>query len=97
MNELPNLILAPGMSLVVHPDGRQEVVQSSEPLSKTVSFRVSTSEYVAMLPFFEAFPDARQTTAIRWLLAHPEVRLVMAQRVADSRIPAPSPSVDTSP
>lgn len=49
-------------------------------LSHTVAFRVTDSEYLELLPFFEAF-EGQASPAIRWLLTHPDVEKAMAEAV----------------
>lgn len=76
-----NIILPPGFVLIDNPDGTQEVVAMGERLNKTVAFRVTASEYMALLPFFEAFPGGRGSVALRWLVSQPEVMDVIRRKV----------------
>lgn len=92
-----NLILPPGHRAETRPDGVIEVVATNEAMTRTLAFRMEPSRFVALMPFFDSFPDGSYAHALRWLLEHPEVKLVMAQRVADSRQhvatgPSPTPS-----
>jgi hypothetical protein len=39
-------------------------------MKRTVAFRLTTAEYLTLLPFFEAYGQA--SGAMRWLLSQPE-------------------------
>lgn len=55
-----------------------------EHLTHTIAFRVSPSEYLDLLPFFEAFETHLGSEALRWLVRHPGVRQVMSDRVTEA-------------
>lgn len=92
MTDSPQITVPPGYDLVHNNDGSVMVVRSNEALSRTLAFRVKPSRYVEMLPFIDSFPKGSITMAMHWLLDHPEVKLAMAQRVAETRQPAVPPS-----
>lgn len=50
-------------------------------LTHTLAFRITPSEYLELLPFFETFET--QGEGFRWLLSRPEVQELMARRVAE--------------
>ena len=84
----PDIKVPYGHTIVVGEDGAIEVVATGERLTKTIAFRVTATEQVALLPFFESFPNGSMTTAMRWLLDQPTIKAEMAARVAASRIHA---------
>lgn len=84
----PDTILPPGHSIVTRPDGTIEVVADGERLTKTIAFRVTPTEFVALQPFIDTFPNGAVTTAMRWLIQQPAVKEEMRRQVAASRTPA---------
>lgn len=80
MNDIPTIKLPPGMTLRETPTG-YEVVASREPMTKTVAFRLSTSEYTRVMALVECFPDKSWGAAMRWLLDDDRVKAVMAERI----------------
>lgn len=62
-------------------NGCGSVANMNEHLTHTIAFRVSPSEYLDLLPFFESFETRGGSEALRWLVRHPEVRQVMAEQV----------------
>lgn len=75
-----NITLPPGFRLVETPTG-MVVEPDGERLTHTVAFRLTPSEYLELLSFFEVFSGGRGSEALRWLLAQPEVRDVITRRV----------------
>lgn len=84
----PDIKVPYGHTILVGEDGAIEVVATGERLTKTIAFRVTVTEFVALMPFFESFPNGSMTTAMRWLLDQPAIKAEMAARVAASRIHA---------
>lgn len=78
----PNVSLPPGFNMVETSPGVWQVIPTGERLTKTVAFRLTPSEYLSMLPFFEVFPDGQQSLALRWLMTQPEVQELISARVA---------------
>lgn len=58
---------------------------NKERLSHTVAFRLTPSEYLKVLPFFESFDGGKGSNALRWLLDQPEVLRLMRDRVEASQ------------
>lgn len=56
---------------------------TDNPKSHCVSWRMTAEEHAFLLPLFAAFPDRRPSTAMRWLLNHPEVRSVMVAKMRE--------------
>jgi len=83
VTDIPTIKLPPGMTLRETPTG-YEVVASREPMTKTVAFRLSTSEYTRVMVLVECFPDKSWGAAMRWLLDDDRVKAVMAERIASS-------------
>lgn len=79
------LRVPPGFKVVEAPDGTVEVVKGDERLSRTVSFRLTPSEYVELMPFIDTFTNGSVTEAFRWLMADPAVKSAMTRRVQSSR------------
>lgn len=52
-----------------------------ERLTHTVAFRLTPSEYLRVLPFFESFDGGKGSDALRWLLSHEQVQALMRERV----------------
>ena len=75
--------LPPGFRLVETPGGFT-LERSDEKLTHTVAFRLTPSEYLDILPFFEVFSGGRGSEALRWLLQQDEVRDVISRRVRQS-------------
>ena len=50
-------------------------------LTHTLAFRVTPTEYLNLLPFFETFET--QGEGFRWLLNQPETQALMVRRVAE--------------
>lgn len=73
MSSKPSFVIPPGMKLV--PDGQ---------LSHHVTFRVDADLGEFLLSFRDTFQPAQWATSFRWLLAHPEVREIMRQRIEES-------------
>lgn len=80
MSDIPTIKLPPGMTLRETSTG-YEVVASREPMTKTVAFRLSTSEYARVMSLVECFPDKSWGAAMRWLLDDDRVKAVMADRI----------------
>jgi len=76
----PNIKLPPGMSLRETENGF-EVYVNKEPLTKTVAFRLTASDYVAAMSLVECFPDKSWGAAMRWLLQDATVRAVINERI----------------
>lgn len=55
----------------------------------TVAFRLTDSEYLELLPFFEAC-QGQPTLAMRWLLSQPETRELMRLAVAEATATRPA-------
>lgn len=90
--------LPPGFVLQQLSDGTFEVVANREPLRRTMSFRVTSSEYASILPYVLTFPDSSVSTSMRTLLADPRVREVMAERVQNvTRRHIPESHVEPTP
>jgi len=81
MNDIPSIKLPAGMTLRETPTG-YEVVASREPMTKTVAFRLSTSEYSRIMALVECFPDKSWGAAMRWLLDDDRVKAIMAERIS---------------
>lgn len=77
--EQPDIRLPTGFEWAYSPGG-WEVVRSAEKMSKTVAFRVPTSTYAEMVALVGTFGGWGE--ALRWLLGHPDVRRVIAERLA---------------
>lgn len=58
-----------------------QVIPTGERLTKTVAFRLTPSEYLELLPFFEVFPGSKGSLALRWLMNQPEVQGLISARV----------------
>ena len=84
----PNVSLPPGFDMVETSPGVYQVVPTGERLTRTVAFRVPPSEYMGLLPFFEAFPGSRGSVALRWLINQPEVQAIMRTRVEAGEVRA---------
>ena len=94
--EKPNIVLLPGQELI-QDGGSWRVVERVERQTRTVSFRVTDSEYAAIIPFIDTFENASQ--AFRHLLfGEAAVRDLMRARVAGASRPAAArpPSPPTS-
>lgn len=83
MSNIPSIKLPAGMTLRETPTG-YEVIASREPMTKTVAFRLSTSEYSRIMALVECFPDKSWGAAMRWLLEDDRVKTVMAERIAQA-------------
>ena len=83
MNDIPTIKLPPGMSLRETATG-YEVIASKEPMTKTVAFRLTTSEYSRIMALVECFPDKSWGAAMRWLLDDDTVKTVINERIAQS-------------
>jgi hypothetical protein len=57
---------------------------ATEPYTHTVAFRLTTSQRLELLPFFESCGGGSE--AMRWLLSQPEVQKVMQARVDAERV-----------
>lgn len=84
MSDAPTIKLPPGMLLREDGAGGYEVVNSKEPMSKTVAFRMTPSNYTIMLNLMETFPERSWGAAFRWLLNHDTVTDVIANRISSS-------------
>lgn len=51
-----------------------------EKLSHTVAFRVTSAEFLELLPFFEVF-DGQNSVALRWLLTQEQTKETMRAAV----------------
>lgn len=56
---------------------------TESPKSHCVSWRMDADEYARLQPFFAAFPDRRMATGMRWLMDHPDVRKIMADKMRE--------------
>lgn len=54
-------------------------------MKRTVAFRLTTSEYLELLPFFEAF--GQSSGALRWLLSQPETQALIRRAVEEQTAP----------
>jgi hypothetical protein len=52
----------------------------AEPLRHTVAFRLRTTEYLDLIPFFEAFGGSG-SAAFRWLLSQEETKAAIQRAV----------------
>lgn len=82
----PQIVLPPGYHMVTKQDGTTAVEPTGEVLTRTVAWRVTPTDYADLKVFFETFPNGSVAQAMRFLMDHPEVRAVMASRVAASRV-----------
>lgn len=54
------------------------------PKAHTISWRVESDDYAGVyLPFFAAFGDRKASTAMRWLMERPEVRMVINAKIRE--------------
>lgn len=81
MTTIPNVRVPAGMRVEEDGEGGFVVVPSNEPMQHTIALRVPGSTYASLLPFVDTFPEHTLSVALRWLLDHPTVRDVMADRV----------------
>lgn len=93
----PDIVLLPNQDLVLDEHDQWRVVTRVERLTNTISFRLTASEYAAVIPFINTF--ASGSDAMRHLLfENLKVREVLRERVAAAtRIvgeadPSPPPS-----
>lgn len=61
-----------------------DVATPAEPLTRTIAWRVPTSEYVGFIPLLETFPERSWAKAFRWLFDDPRVKAVIDERIAGS-------------
>lgn len=59
-------------------------IPTAELRRMTLGWRVTTAEYVAMLPFFDTFINVAE--AMRWLTSQPQVQAVIDERVASATV-----------
>ena len=83
-NAAADIRLAPGLHIVTQPDGSMLVEQSGERFDQVIAFKVTATAYANLRPFFETFPGAQTSTAMRWLLEQDTVREVIAGRLSAS-------------
>ncbi len=76
------------MKIVEDGVGGYRVIGESEPLSKTVAWRIPMSEHSELLTFVESFPERTLAAAMRWLMRQPEVRTLMREKVRAAARPA---------
>lgn len=77
----PDIVLLPNQDLVLDEHDQWRVVTRTERLTRTISFRLTDSEYAAVIPYINTF--ASGSDAMRHLLFEvPAVREVMRGRVA---------------
>lgn len=83
--DVESLVLPPGCVLVRNDDGTTEIVKRpGRSVVRTIGFRVDPAMELELYDFFDAFPNARAATAMRWLLSQPEVKAVMQRKIAQS-------------
>ena len=74
------ITVPPGFTVAELNDNTFYVSATGERLTHTVAFRLPPSEYLALLPFFESFPDSKGSVALRWLICQPEVQAVIERQ-----------------
>lgn len=82
MTAVPRIRIPSGHILVEDGEGGFELVRSDERPTKTIGFKVTEEQFAALIPFFESFHERTVSAAMRWLVEHPDVRLVMSQRIS---------------
>lgn len=79
--ETPTIKVPPGHVLEQLGDGSYQVRAVGQARTKTVSFRVTASEYEPLLPYVASFPTG-MSDAMRALVTDERVLAVMRERVA---------------